>query len=85
MEHFEAAVPLKGLVDFTEEAARLQKSIDKHTAEHDKIAKKLSNENFVARAPEHVVAKDRARVAELQTMLTQMNESLDRVKEMAQG
>ena len=48
MEHFEAAVPLKGLVDFTEEAARLQKSIDKHTAEHDKIAKKLSNENFVA-------------------------------------
>ena len=85
MEHFETAVPLKGLVDFTEEAARLQKSIDKHTAEHDKIAKKLSNENFVARAPEHVVAKDRARVEELQTMLAQMNESLDRVKEMAQA
>ena len=85
MEHFEAAGPLTGLVDCTEEAARLQKSIDKHTAEHDKSAKKLSTENFVARAPEHVVAKDRARVAELQTMLTQMNESLDRVKEMAQG
>ncbi|MBT6434831.1 MAG: valine--tRNA ligase [Deltaproteobacteria bacterium] len=85
MEHFEAAVPLKGLVDFGEEASRLEKSIEKHTKEHDKIAKKLANENFVARAPEHVVAKDRARVAELQTMLAKMNESLERVREMADG
>ena len=45
----------------------------------------IDYENFVARAPEHVVAKDRARVEELQTMLAQMNESLDRVKEMAQA
>ena len=85
MEHFEAAVPLKGLVDFGEEAVRLEKSIEKHKKEHAKIQAKLSNENFVKRAPEKVVAKDRARVEELANMLGQMNENLTRVKELAEA
>ena len=83
LESFEVAIPLKGLVNFAEEAERLEKSILKSEKEREKIVKKLSNKNFVERAPKEVVEKDRARAAELDAMLTKMNVSLSRAKELA--
>ena len=77
------AIPLKGLVNFAEEAERLEKSILKSQKEREKIVKKLDNKNFVERAPKEVVEKDRARAAELEAMLVKMNESLSRARELA--
>ncbi|MEC9465310.1 MAG: valine--tRNA ligase [Myxococcota bacterium] len=83
LESFEVAIPLKGLVNFAEEAERLEKSILKSQKEREKIVKKLDNKNFVERAPKEVVEKDRARAAELEAMLVKMNESLSRARELA--
>ncbi len=74
------AVPLAGLVDFAEEAARLAKAIAKTEAERDKLLKKLDNASFVARAPADVVAKDRARAEELARMLEDLRASRKRAE-----
>lgn len=61
----EFILPLKGLVDLDSERARLQKEHAKLTQEHEKIVGLLANEGFVARAPQDVLAQNRARVGEL--------------------
>ncbi len=61
----EIIVPLSGAVDFTAELARLDKELAKMDKEHAMLSGKLANENYVSRAPEDVVERDKARVAEL--------------------
>ena len=60
----ELFVPLEGVVDFASELARLDKELGKLCKELDFVEKKLANESFVSRAPEDVVAKERAKAAE---------------------
>ncbi len=62
---FEVRVPLAGVIDLAAETARIDKELGKVEADLTLLEKKLSNPSFVARAPAEVVAKDRARVAEL--------------------
>ena len=64
---FEVRVPLAGVIDVAAETARIDKELAKVDADLEGIEKKLSNPNFVARAPAEVVEKDRARAAELRT------------------
>ncbi|MFI3272683.1 MAG: valine--tRNA ligase [Pseudomonadota bacterium] len=61
----EIIVPLHGAVNFDDEIARLQKELGKIEKDLMVMTKKLSNESFVAKAPAEIVAKDRARVVEL--------------------
>jgi valyl-tRNA synthetase len=60
----EVVVPLAGLIDVGAERARLQKEVAKADKDISFVSKKLSNDNFVANAPEAVVEKERARLAE---------------------
>ncbi|UQY44646.1 valine--tRNA ligase [Mixta hanseatica] len=62
----ELLIPMAGLVDKEAELDRLAKELAKLEAEMEKINARLSNESFVARAPEAVVAKERDRMAELE-------------------
>ena len=48
-------VPMKGLIDIDKERARIQKEIDKAKADVDRINGKLSNENFLNKAPEDII------------------------------
>ena len=70
----EILIPLEGLIDKDAEIARL----DKEIAKLDKIIKqsagKLSNENYVAKAPADVVAKERDKLAELEQALSQLTQ-----------
>lgn len=62
-------VPLEGLIDRKKELERQQKELEtlrKHVAGHEK---KLANENFVSRAPEHVVANVRETLENLRNQL----------------
>lgn len=63
VEGAELLIPMAGLIDKDAELARLDKEIAKLDGEIAAIEGKLSNEGFVARAPEAVVAKERERLA----------------------
>jgi len=62
VEGAELLIPMAGLIDKAVELARLDKEIAKIDSEIAAIEGKLSNEGFVARAPEAVVAKERERL-----------------------
>lgn len=57
-------LPLADVIDIDQERARLKKEIEKVETEIEKIKKKLSNENFLEKAPEEVVAEQKSRQAE---------------------
>ena len=69
-------VPMKGLIDPTAEIARLQKVRDKLQAQADGIAKKLSNEGFVAKAPAAVVEAERTKLSELEAQIGEVEKQL---------
>jgi valyl-tRNA synthetase len=53
---------LQGIIDFEAEKTRLAKEIHKLEGEAGKFEIKLSNADFVARAPEDVVEENRERL-----------------------
>ena len=58
-------LPLAGVIDVDEERARLDKALAKIGKEAEGIRRKLSNADFVAKAPEEVVDENRARLEAL--------------------
>ena len=76
----ELLIPMAGLIDTEAELARLNKQLEKAAKELAKISAKLSNEKFVANAPEAVILKERAKQAELQTSCEKLSEQIDTIK-----
>jgi len=58
----EVVMPLGGLVDLAAEKARIAKEIAKSEKDVGGLEKRLDNQDFLARAPEDVVAELRARL-----------------------
>ncbi len=69
-------VPLKGVLDLDVERDRLQTRIEKTQAYIEGLLKKLSNRNFLDRAPADVVAREKARCAELEEEVRKLRQSL---------
>ena len=57
-------LPLKGVVDFAAERERLNKELDQLNKNLAGYAAKLSNANFVERAPAKVVEEEKKRQAD---------------------
>jgi valyl-tRNA synthetase len=72
-------LPLAGILDLTAEAARLKKDIGGVEAEIKKIASKLDNPNFLAKAPDEVVAENRRRLDDEQVKLDGLTAALRRL------
>ena len=70
------ALPLADVIDIDAERARLQKEIGKTEGEIKKLSGKLSNEGFLAKAPEDVVAENRARLSEEEARRDKLNSAL---------
>ena len=66
----EVMVPMAGVVDFAKELERLDKELTRLGGEQTRLTGKLSNEKFTARAPEHVVEAERAKLAEVTTAIS---------------
>jgi len=67
-------------VDVTAERARLQKEISRLGSEISKATAKLSNPNFIERAPAAVVAQEKERLANFGATLDKLNSQLDKLK-----
>ena len=76
----EVLVPMAGLIDKEAELARLAKEINKMETERDRIRGKLSNANFVNKAPQEVVAKERERVAELDLAVGKLEQQQAKIR-----
>ena len=72
----EVVMPLGGLIDVVAEQARIAKDIGKADKEITTLEKKLGNADFLARAPEDVVAEQRARLAEEQSRRLRLVDAL---------
>ncbi|MCM8747867.1 valine--tRNA ligase [Thermomicrobiaceae bacterium CFH 74404] len=57
-------LPLRGMIDLDAERERLRREIDEALVEVDRARQLLTNEQFITRAPAHVVERQRARLAE---------------------
>jgi valyl-tRNA synthetase len=75
-----AALPLKGVIDFAAEKARLEKEMARVTSDIARIDAKLGNADFVARAPEDVVEGEREKREEAETRRLKIDEALARLK-----
>ncbi|RST83453.1 valine--tRNA ligase [Aquibium carbonis] len=74
-----ACIPLGDLIDLDAEAARIGKEIVKTEGEIGRIDKKLSNEKFVANAPDEIVDAEREKRAEFVAVLDRLRVALQRV------
>ena len=66
VEGLEVLLDLDGLIDKEAQRESLQRNLAKVEKNVETVSGKLSNEAFVAKAPEAVVAKERARLEELE-------------------
>ncbi len=75
-------MPLAQLVDVDKELARIQKERTKAEGDLSRISGKLSNQGFLAKAPEAVVAAERDKAEKLKALLVQLTESEERLKKL---
>ena len=76
-------IPMGQLVDVAKEIDRITKELDKNKKFLASLNGKLSNEKFVARAPEAVVAAEREKAAKTADLIAQLEESLAAMQKMA--
>jgi len=75
-------IPLAGLIDKDAEIARLNKEIEKLDKLLKAVEGKLSNKNFVDRAPEVVVLKEKEKAEEMRGSVNNLQEQLARIEAM---
>ncbi len=78
-----AALPLKGVIDFSAEKARLDKELAKAEADIKRVDAKLGNEKFVANAPEEIVEEEKEKREAAAARKAKILEALERLKNAA--
>ena len=73
-------MPFAELVDIAKEKERLSKEREKLIKEVERVEKKLSNQGFVSKAPEKVIAEEKAKMEKYSTMLKAVEEQIERLK-----
>ena len=79
---FEIFVPLKGLVDFAQEGARLAKELKKTEKEYTGVNNKLNNEKFLAKAPPEIIEKEQGKHKELSLKLEKLKASIKTLEQV---
>jgi valyl-tRNA synthetase len=78
----EVKIPLKGIIDLGEEKKRLDKELNKISQNLKLVSKKLTNEDFLQRAPREIVKKEEEKAKELKERQKKLGESLKKVEEL---
>ncbi len=72
-------IPLAGLIDKEQEAARLNKEIEKLEKQKMVSEGKLNNKKFVSSAPEAIVNTEKERLASTESAITDLSEQLKKI------
>ncbi|MDE2295998.1 MAG: valine--tRNA ligase [Gammaproteobacteria bacterium] len=81
----EILVPMAGLIDPAAERERLEKRRRRAEADLQKLRAKAANVEFARNAPPEIVAKDAARIVELETEIGQLERQAARVRALLAG
>jgi valyl-tRNA synthetase len=76
MPELEIFLPMKDLIDFGKERARLEKELARVTAELEKVERKLGSPDFIGKAPAHVVEKEKGKRDEYGHLAGKLKESI---------
>ncbi|GAB6034728.1 valine--tRNA ligase [Galenea microaerophila] len=82
VEEMKILIPMAGLIDKEAELARLQKEIAKLQNEVKRVQGKLNNDNFVSKAPEAVVAKERQKLQDTESALKNLEEQYEKIQSL---
>jgi len=80
LEGVEIFIPLKDIINISEEIARLDKKLNKIDNELNVIFKKINNEDFLSRAPEDIVKKERDKADDLRDIKERLENNLKTFK-----
>ncbi|MDO5559622.1 MAG: valine--tRNA ligase [Oscillospiraceae bacterium] len=75
-----AFIPMNELVDKDKELARLAKEKEKVQKDIDFLSGKLSNEGFLAKAPEKLIDAEKAKLAKAEEKMAKINQSIESFK-----
>ncbi|WP_099221273.1 valine--tRNA ligase [Listeria costaricensis] len=78
----EIYLPLKGLINIEEEIKRLEKELEKWQKEVSRVQGKLANERFISKAPEQVVAEERAKEKDYLSKQASVTERIANLKNL---
>jgi valyl-tRNA synthetase len=78
----EIHLPVAAVVDFEGETARLAKEMEKLASEMDRTQKKLGNPEFIAKAKEEVIRKERDKSLELEEKMGALRRSLETMRQL---
>ena len=74
-------IPLEGMMDFAEEKNRIEKELKKIAKDLIFLDKKLSNPNFVKKAPAEVIEKDEKRKTTLSEKQAKLETHLQTIEQ----
>jgi valyl-tRNA synthetase len=80
VEDIEIYLPLAGVIDLAQEIRRLEKEAEKLEKEIARAEGKLKNPGFLQKAPQDVVAQERAKAEEYRKLLDKVEERLRRLR-----
>jgi valyl-tRNA synthetase len=81
----EVYVPLGDMINLVEEKTRLSRELGRVEEELARVRKKLGNSDFIAKAKEDVVRREKEKAAEFEDKIRTLNQSLGRIEEIAQS
>ena len=81
----EIYLPLGELINVKEEETRLTKEVKKVGDELARVQSKLSNSQFLSKAKEEVIQKERDKATQYEEKIRTLNQSLERLREIVVG
>jgi len=81
----EIYLPMEDLINLDEERARLRKEVGKVEDELARVQKKLANADFLAKAKNEVVHKEREKATQFEEKIRTLRGSLEKIQEIQAG
>ncbi|WP_339720954.1 valine--tRNA ligase [uncultured Paraglaciecola sp.] len=78
----EIMIPMAGLIDKNAELARITKALDKLEKDFARTQGKLSNEKFVSNAPDAVIDKEKAKLADFTMQMSKLREQRSSIESL---